>query len=74
MLYCQSCDYLKTKKSKSSNENKCVCEFTGIVFQKNIEDYDMEIHPCYDYQVSKASMQTKPKITLTNKNNKFKIA
>lgn len=72
MLYCESCDYLKTRVFKSSNESKSVCEFTGFVFDRNIEDYVMEIHPCYDYEVSKSSMQTQPKRTLVT--NKFKIA
>lgn len=72
MLNCELCNYLKTKDSKSSNESKCVCEFTGFVFHKNIEDYDIEIHPCYDYQSSKASV--KPEKILTNENSKLKIA
>ena len=72
MLNCELCNYLKTKESKSSNESKCVCEFTGFVFNKNIEDYDTEIHPCYDYQFSKASVQ--PVKLLANINNKLRIA
>ena len=57
MLNCELCNYLKTMKSKNSNESKCICEFTGFVFHKNIEDYDFEIHPCHDYQFSKVSVK-----------------
>jgi len=53
MLYCESCDYLKTTNSKALNKNKTVCGLTGFVFLKNIEDYDMKNHPCYDYPVNK---------------------
>ena len=72
MLNCQLCNYLKVKEAKISNESKCVCEFTGFVFHKNIEDYDMEIHPCYDYQITKASV--KPEISFVNNKIKLKIA
>lgn len=72
MLYCQSCDYLKRNESKSSNECKCVCEFTGFAFHKNIEDYDIEIHPCYNYQISKIAVQ--PKRIVANINKKFRIS
>lgn len=53
MLNCELCDYFKTAKSNVSNVSKCMCEFTGFVFHKNPEEYDMEKHPCYDYEVSK---------------------
>jgi len=50
MLNCQLCDFFKTTESKAQNKSKCVCEYTGFVFHKKVEDYEMENHPCFDYQ------------------------
>lgn len=69
MLSCESCNYIKTMKSKDSNESKCVCEFTGFVFHEKIEDYEMENHPCYNYKVEVNS--EKP---VASKDDKLRIA
>lgn len=52
MLNCELCDYFKETKANAQNVTKCMCEFTGFVFHKNPEDYDMEKHPCYDYEIN----------------------
>ena len=51
MLNCELCDYLKSMKLKGSSESKHMCEFTGFVFHKKFEDYEMENHPCYGYEI-----------------------
>lgn len=56
MLNCEYCDYLKNNSFKGQNSSKCMCELTGFVFHKNIEDYQLESHPCYHYPVSKAEV------------------
>ena len=50
MLNCQLCDYFKTADTVAQSKGKCMCEYTGFVFHKKVEDYDMENHPCYEYQ------------------------
>ena len=52
MLNCELCDYYKSVDFKTSSSAKCVCEITGFVFHKAVEDYDMENHPCYNYELN----------------------
>ncbi|ERI94473.1 hypothetical protein HMPREF1982_01109 [Clostridiales bacterium oral taxon 876 str. F0540] len=51
MLHCDLCDYYKTANTKGQGAGKCMCELTGFVFHKNVEEYDLENHPCFDYEV-----------------------
>lgn len=51
MLSCNSCSYMKKFDSCNSDKNKQFCELTGFVFHKEIEDYEMENHPCYEYKL-----------------------
>jgi hypothetical protein len=51
MLHCDLCDYYKTTHTKGQSTAKCMCELTGFVFHKKVEDYDFENHPCYEYDV-----------------------
>jgi hypothetical protein len=71
MLYCESCDYLKSASFKASVEKKCVCGLTGFVFHKNIEDYEMENHPCYDYPANKLTYSSAPVLNLKSSNLKI---
>ena len=72
MLNCELCDYLKSRESKSSNESKYVCEFTGFVFHEKFEDYEMEYHPCYGYNAAD-TLGVKKETSISTKNN-LKIA
>ena len=49
MLNCEQCDYLK-KISYEGKEEKFVCEFTQFVFSSNNQFYNMNNHPCNNYQ------------------------
>jgi hypothetical protein len=52
MLNCEWCDYYKTMDFKANGGTKCMCEVTGFVFHKAVEDYEMENHPCYNYELN----------------------
>lgn len=58
MLNCEYCDYYKKVISKNQDNMKGFCEYTGFVFQKNPEDYELEDHPCYDYDVNICGKET----------------
>lgn len=57
MLNCELCDYYKAVNSK--NKNVCMCEFTGFVFHKEPEEYEMNSHPCYAYDANNVSEKVK---------------
>lgn len=59
MLNCKLCDFFKSADAFSQSKGKCVCEYTGFIFHKNIEDYDMENHPCYEYQLNTGVVKAK---------------
>jgi hypothetical protein len=52
MLNCELCDYYKTADFKANSSTICMCEITGFVFHKAVEDYEMENHPCYNYELN----------------------
>lgn len=55
MLNCEYCDYLKRSNSRNeSGIGQCMCELTGFVFYKNIEDYEIE-YPCSNTQLTAAA-------------------
>ena len=62
MLNCQLCDFFKSADTIAQSKGKCVCEYTGFVFHKKVEDYDMENHPCYEYQPNVAVVKAKAKV------------
>ena len=64
MLNCEYCDYLKNNNLKGQKNSKCLCELTGFVFHKEVQDYEMENHPCYDYPVSKLMREEKAELKL----------
>lgn len=47
MLSCELCNYIKILGKENSKGAKYFCEFTGYVFYKDIDDYEMKTHPCY---------------------------
>ena len=49
MLSCESCSYIKAVQTNSKEKSVHMCEFTGFVFREKLEDYEMENHPCYEY-------------------------
>jgi hypothetical protein len=56
MLNCELCNYFKTINLKHSNKIIGVCEYTDFVFQKNIEDYEIE-YPCYEAEMNKIACE-----------------
>ena len=47
MLECKLCDYYKATGSNSASYGETTkCEFTGVLFSKNVETLDME-YPCH---------------------------
>ena len=53
MLHCDLCNYFEGTQTIGQMKSKCMCQLTGFVFHKKPEDYDMENHPCYDYEVKR---------------------
>ena len=49
MLDCNLCNYFKSVNSSSKNSSVCMCELTGFIFHKDVQDYDIE-YPCYNFQ------------------------
>lgn len=56
MLNCELCNYFKTVDLKNSGKQVGVCEFTGFVFQKNVQDYEIE-YPCYQEQLNEITAE-----------------
>lgn len=50
MLDCELCNYFKSMNSDSKGDNICMCELTGFVFHKKVEDYEIE-YPCYNFNL-----------------------
>jgi hypothetical protein len=49
MLNCEKCNYIKRVGSKEAKGVHFCCELTGFMFKKDFQDYDMDNHPCFNY-------------------------
>lgn len=65
MLNCGLCDYYKTVNSNSKKRSICMCEFTGFVFHKEPEEYEVNNHPCYDYEANKVAAKVEKVILVS---------
>lgn len=65
MLSCEICAYFKT--TRAAAKTNCMCDLTGFVFHKKVEDYEMENYPCYDYQFNIGSVENEAVITYERK-------
>lgn len=57
MLNCEKCNYIKEVRSKESKGAHMSCELTGFIFNKNFEDYEMENHPCFNYNIQEEELE-----------------
>lgn len=70
MLNCGLCNYYKNVNSNTVNKSICMCEFTGFIFHKQPEEYEMKDHPCYEYEINKGTVKTEKVITVNEKEAK----
>jgi hypothetical protein len=59
MLNCESCSYMKNLQTNNQDKNVRICEFTGFVFQEKLDEYEMENHPCFDYDYKSYELEQK---------------
>ena len=71
MLNCQLCDFFKSADTIAQSKGKCICEYTGFVFHKKVEEYEMENHPCYEYQPSTGVVRANSAVTYNSEGLKL---
>ena len=63
MLDCKLCNYFKSVNSNSKGVNVCKCELTDFIFNKDIENYEIEA-PCSNVNFERLEMETKESLEM----------